>query len=204
MFTTRDSVYTGIKESGSTSFLWRYYLPTGGIARYYKAGVGGAIHNISIVDEKFLFTVSASGIFKQTVDFEEEGFLIAPPADFFTAENKQYVEATVEVEELIEGESVELHLSNKYESINNSTDSSWDLESNVLSGTGEEPVQLSRVGRYIAVKIVLKSSTKETSPKFKAFQVRALARPELVVIQIPVNISDRVERPYRNQLRLKI
>jgi len=203
LFTTRDSVYTGIKESGSTSFLWRYYLPTGGIARYYKAGVGGAIHNISIVDEKFLFTVSASGIFKQTVDFEEEGFLIAPPADFFTAENKQYVEATVEVEELIEGESVELHLSNKYESINNSTDASWDLESNVLSGTGEEPVQLSRVGRYIAVKIVLKSSTKETSPKFKAFQVRALARPELVVIQIPVNISDRVERPYRKPVKVK-
>jgi len=203
LFTTRDSVYTGIKESGSTSFLWRYYLPTGGIARYYKAGVGGAIHNISIVDEKFLFTVSASGVFKQTVDFEEEGFLIAPPADFFTAENKQYVEATVEVEELVEGESVELHLSNKYESINNSTDSSWDLESNVLSGTGEEPVQLSRVGRYIAVKIVLKSSTKETSPKFKAFQVRALARPELVVIQIPVNISDRVERPYRKPVKVK-
>ena len=203
LFTTRDSVYTGIKESGSTSFLWRYYLPTGGIARYYKAGVGGAIHNISIVDEKFLFTVSASGIFKQTVDFEEEGFLIAPPADFFTAENKQYVEATVEVEQLIEGESVELHLSNKYESINNSTDASWDLESNVLSGTGEEPVQLSRVGRYIAVKIVLKSSTKETSPKFKAFQVRALARPELVVIQIPVNISDRVERPYRKPVKVK-
>jgi len=203
LFTTRDSVYTGIKESSSTSFLWRYYLPTGGIARYYKAGVGGAIHNISIVDEKFLFTVSASGVFKQTVDFEEEGFLIAPPADFFTAENKQYVEATVEVEQLIEGESVELHLSNKYESINNSTDSSWDLESNVLSGTGEEPVQLSRVGRYIAVKIVLKSSTKETSPKFKAFQVRALARPELVVIQIPVNISDRVERPYRKPVKVK-
>ncbi len=203
LFTTRDSVYTGIKESGSTSFLWRYYLPTGGIARYYKAGVGGAIHNISIVDEKFLFTVSASGVFKQTVDFEEEGFLIAPPADFFTAENKQYVEATVEVEQLIEGESVELHLSNKYESINNSTDSSWDLESNVLGGTGEEPVQLSRVGRYIAVKIVLKSSTKETSPKFKAFQVRALARPELVVIQIPVNISDRVERPYRKPVKVK-
>ena len=25
---TRDSIYTGIKESGSNSYLWRYYLPT--------------------------------------------------------------------------------------------------------------------------------------------------------------------------------
>jgi len=203
LFTTRDSVYTGIKESGSTSFLWRYYLPTGGIARYYKAGVGATIQNIKLVDEKFLFTVTSSGVFKQSSNFEEEGYLIAPPADFFTAENKQYVEATAEVEELNSGESVELHLSNKYEAINNSNDDSWDLESDIRSGTGEEPVQLSRVGRYIAVKVVLKSTTSSTSPKFKAFQVRALARPELVVIQIPVNISDRVERPYRKPVKVK-
>ena len=203
LFTTRDSVYTGIKESGSTSFLWRYYLPTGGIARYYKAGVGATIQNIKLVDEKFLFTVTSSGVFKQSSNFEEEGYLIAPPADFFTAENKQYVEATAEVEDLNSGESVELHLSNKYEAINNSNDDSWDLESDIRSGTGEEPVQLSRVGRYIAVKVVLKSTTSSTSPKFKAFQVRALARPELVVVQIPVNISDRVERPYRKPVKVK-
>ena len=203
LFTTRDSVYTGIKESSSTSFLWRYYLPTGGIARYYKAGVGATIQNIKLVDEKFLFTVTSSGVFKQSSNFEEEGYLIAPPADFFTAENKQYVEATAEVEDLNSGESVELHLSNKYEAINNSNDESWDLESDIRSGTGEEPVQLSRVGRYIAVKVVLKSTTSNTSPKFKAFQVRALARPELVVIQIPVNISDRVERPYRKPIKVK-
>ena len=203
LFTTRDSVYTGIKESGSTSFLWRYYLPTGGIARYYKAGVGATIQNIKLVDEKFLFTVTSSGVFKQSSNFEEEGFLIAPPADFFTAENKQYVEATAEVEELNSGESVELHLSNKYEAINDSNDDSWDLEADIRSGTGEENVQLSRVGRYIAVKIVLKSTTSSSSPKFKAFQVRALARPELVVVQIPVNISDRVERPYRKPVKVK-
>ena len=203
LFTTRDSVYTGIKESGSTSYLWRYYLPTGGIARYYKAGVGATIQNIKLVDEKFVFTVTSSGVFKQSSNFEEEGYLIAPPADFFTAENKQYVEATAEVEELNSGESVELHLSTKYESINDSNDESWDLETDIRSGTGEENVQLSKVGRYIAVKVVLKSTTSNTSPKFKAFQVRALARPELVVVQIPVNISDRVERPYRKPVKVK-
>jgi len=203
LFTTRDSVYTGIKESGSTSFLWRYYLPTAGIARYYKAAAGGTINNISIVDEKFLFTVTSDGVYQQTSNFESEGFLIAPPADFFTAENKQFVEGTVEVEELASGESVEMHLSNKYESINDSNDSTWDLELNVESGVGEQAIQLSRVARYVVVKIVLKSANQTTSPKFKAFQVRALARPELVVVQIPVNISDRVERPYRKPIRVK-
>ncbi len=203
LFTTRDSIYTGIKESGSTSFLWRYYLPTAGIARYYKASAGGTINNIINVDEKFLFTVTSDGVYQQTSNYEEEGFIIAAPADFFTAENKQFVEASVEVEELASGESVELHLSNKYESINDSNDSTWDLEVNVLSGVGEELVQLSRVARYVVAKVVLKSANQTTSPKFKAFRVRALARPELVVIQIPVNISDRVERPFRKPLLVK-
>ena len=203
LFTTRDSVYTGIKESGSTSFLWRYYLPTAGIARYYKASAGGTINNIVHVDEKFLFTVSSDGVYQQTSIYELEGFIIAAPADFFTAENKQFVEASVEVEELASGESVELHLSNKYESINDSNDSTWQLEVNAESGVGEQAVQLSRVARYVVAKVVLKTATETTSPKFKAFRVRALARPELVVVQIPVNISDRVERPYRKPIRVK-
>ena len=203
LFTTRDSVYTGVKESGSTSFLWRYYLPTAGIARYYKAGAGGTVNNIASVNEKFVFTVTSDGVYQQTSVYETEGFLIAPPADFFTAENKQFVEASVEVEELSDSNTVELHLSNTYEAINDSNDSTWDLEVNALSGTGEESVQLQRVARYVVAKVVLKSPNQVNSPKFKAFRVRALARPELVVIQIPVNISDRVERPYRKPLRVK-
>ena len=203
LFTTRDSVYTGIKESGSTSFLWRYYLPTAGIARYYKASAGGTVNNIVNVNEKFLFTVTSDGVYQQTNKFEQEGFIIAAPADFFTAENKQFVEASVEVEELSDGNTVELHLSNKFESINDSNDSTWDLEVNAESGVGEELVQLQRVARYIVVKVVLKSPTQVSTPKFKAFKVRALARPELVVVQIPVNISDRVERPFRKPILVR-
>tara|TARA_B100000579_G_scaffold339416_1_gene290786 strand:+ start:1920 stop:3842 length:1923 start_codon:yes stop_codon:yes gene_type:complete len=203
LFTTRDSVYTGIKESGSTSFLWRYYLPTAGIARYYKASAGGTVNNIVNVNEKFLFTVTSDGVYQQTNTFEEEGFIIAAPADFFTAENKQFVEASVEVEELSNGNTVELHLSNKFESINDSNDSTWDLEVNAESGVGEELVQLQRVARYVVAKVVLKSPTQTSSPKFKAFRVRALARPELVVVQIPVNISDRVERPFRKPILVR-
>ncbi len=113
------------------------------------------------------------------------------------------LQPSVEVEELASGESVELHLSNKYEAINDSNDSTWDLEVNAESGVGEQAVQLSRVARYVVAKVVLKSANQTTSPKFKAFRVRALARPELVVIQIPVNISDRVERPFRKPILVR-
>ena len=108
LYATRDSVYVGIKESASTSFLWRYYLPTAGIARYYKAAAGGIIEGICKVNEKFLFTVTGSGLYLQTDNFETNGFLITPPADFFTAESKQFVGAEIETEELGSGESVDI------------------------------------------------------------------------------------------------
>ena len=202
IYATRDSVYVGIKESGSTSFLWRYYLPTTGIARYYKAAAGGLVKGINKVDEQFLFTVGASGLYQQTNNFEESGFIITSPADFFTAESKQFVGAEIETEELTSGESVDVFISNKFEAINDSEDTTWDLELSQQSGTGGEEVQLQRVARYVTAKIVLNSNGTST-PKFKSIQIRALARPELVVVQIPVNISDRVERPFRKPIRVK-
>ena len=202
IYNTRDSIYVGIKESGSTSFLWRYYLPTAGIARYYKAAAGGIIESINKVDENFIFTVGGSGVYLQTSNFEETGFLITPPADFFTAESKQFVGAEIETEELASGESVDVFISNKFESINDSSDSTWQLELSQQSGTGGEEVQLQRVARYVTAKIELNGNGTST-PKFKSIQIRALARPELVVVQIPVNISDRVERPYRKPIRVK-
>ena len=202
IYSTRDSIYVGIKESASTSFLWRYYLPTAGIARYYKAAAGGMVKGINKVDEKFLFTVGASGLYQQTDAFEENGFLITPPADFFTAEQKQFVGAEIETEELASGESIDVFISNKFESINDSSDSTWQLELSQQSGTGGEEVQLQRVARYVTAKIELNSNG-TTTPKFKSLQIRALARPELVVVQIPVNISDRVERPFRKPIKVK-
>ena len=32
IISTRDSIYTGIKDSASVTNLWRYYIPTTGIA----------------------------------------------------------------------------------------------------------------------------------------------------------------------------
>ena len=84
----RDS-YTGIKESASNSYLWRYYLPSAGIARDLKYGASGIIKGIGIVNEKLLATVQGSGVYQETSSYESEGYLITAAAAFFTAENKQ-------------------------------------------------------------------------------------------------------------------
>jgi len=203
IFVTRDSVYTGVKESASESFLWRYYLPTAGIARYHKLPAGNLVQGINKVDDNFIATVNGSGLYRETGNFEEEGYLITSPADFFTAESKQYVGLEIETDVITSSNSVEVYLSNKLEAINDSNDSSWSLELEQRSGSGGTEVQLNRVARYVTAKIVLKSVTSGVSPKLHSIQIRALARPELVVVQIPVNMSDRVERPFRKPIRIK-
>ena len=207
LFVLRDSIYLGIHESSTECNLWRYYLPTGGIARdlihTHSSNTSAKINTITQAGGKLVSILSGIDVYLETSTYVDEGYLITSPADFYTAEAKQFVGLEIATEELSNNDSVEISLSNKYEAINNSDDSDWTLELNQTSGTGDEETQLARVARYISAKIVLKSATNQSTPNFKSIQLRALARPELVVVQIPVNISDRVERPFRKPIRVK-
>ena len=200
---TRDSVYTGIKETGSNSYLWRYYLPTAGIARDLKLGAGNIIKGIGIINEKFLVTVQSSGIWQETSNYETEGYLITANADFFTAEQKQWVEAQVETPNISTGTTVELHVTDDIAGITSSTHTSWSKVLDRQSGSGTVETQVNKISRYGAMKIVLTSQGSTEAPEVNSISYRALARPELVLVQIPVNLSDRVERPYRKPITVK-
>jgi len=203
LYSTRDSVYTGIKETGSNSYLWRYYLPTAGIARDLKLGAGNIIKGIGIMNEKFLVTVQGSGIWQETSNYETEGYLITSNADFFTAEQKQWVEAQVETPDIAAGNTVELHVTDDIEGITSSTHTSWTKVLDVQSDSGTVEAQVDKISRYGAMKVVLTSQGSTSTPEVNSISYRALARPELVLVQIPVNLSDRVERPFRKPLTVK-
>jgi hypothetical protein len=162
---------------------------------------------ISKVDEKIIAIVGGSGFYKQTSIYESEGYLISAAADFFTAEKKQFVEAQVETGTINSGDAVELHVADELDTINDSDGSNWHLAVNVISGSGTATSQINNVSRYGAMKVVLKAaagvSGTDTTPTVQSIQIRALARPELVVVQIPVNLSDRVERPMRKPITVK-
>src|SRR6056300_423197 len=203
MFVSRDSVYCGIKESGSESYLWRYYLPTAGFARDLEIGVSGFILGITQSDGKFVISVSGSDIYKETSTYESEGYVLMSAADFYTAEHKQFVGAEISTFDMTNDVSAELFYSTKFEALDNPTDASYVRALTQSSGVGDEEKQIAEVSRYIIGKVVLKSGDGTDTPKVKSVQFRALARPELVVAQIPVNISDRVERPNRKPIKVK-
>ena len=204
MFVSRDSVYMGVHEGTNEVNLWRYYLPTAGLARDLQTGGNGLVKGITQGNGKFVISVASSDVYKETSTYETEGYLIMSAADFFTAESKQFVGAEISTEALGNDTSVELYYSTKFEALDNPSDSSFKLAFTQASGTGDVEKQISEVSRYVIGKVVLKKNgANNDTPKVKSVQFRALARPELVVAQIPINISDRVERPGRKPVKVK-
>ena len=73
MFVTRDSVYMGIHESATETNLWRYYLPTGGIARDlsitgHTSSADAKVLGITQTGTStplFVYVVSGVGVYKE-------------------------------------------------------------------------------------------------------------------------------------------
>ena len=203
MFTSRDSVYIGVQEGTNEANLWRYYLPTGGLARDLQTTGTGLISGITQTGGMFVIISMGSDVYKEQSTYESEGYLITSAADFFTAESKQFVGAEISTVNMPANTEVELLYSTKFEALDNPNDSSFISALTQISGTGDVEKQIAEVSRYIVGKVVLKSTNNVSTPEVKSVQFRALARPELVVAQIPINISDRVERPGRKPIRVK-
>jgi len=203
MFVSRDSVYMGVKEGTNKVNLWRYYLPTGGLARDLQTTGNGFTRGITQSNGKFIIAVAGSDIYKETSTYVAEGYVVLSAADFFTAESKQFVGAEISTNTLPTNTQVDLLYSTKFEDLDNPEAVTFTTAIEQISGIGDEEKQIAEVSRYIIGKVVLKSTDGASTPKVKSVQFRALARPELVVVQIPINISDRVERPGRKPLRVK-
>ena len=202
MFVSRDSVYVGVKEAANETNLWRYYLPTGGLARDLQTVGNSFVTGILQSNGKFVISVAGSDVYIETSTYESTGYLITSAADFFTAEAKQFVGAELSTKELPEETSVELFFTNNFEDLDNPSSSNYEKAINQINGTGDTEQQIKPVARYIIGKLVLNSDGTNT-PEVKSLQFRALARPELVVAQIPINISDRVERPGRTPIKVR-
>ena len=203
MFTSRDSVYIGVQEGTNEANLWRYYLPTGGLARDLQTTGTGPISGITQTGGMFVIISMGSDVYKEQSTYESEGYLITSAADFFTAESKQFVGAEISTVNMPANTEVELLYSTKFEALDNPNDSSFVSALTQISGIGDVEKQIAEVSRYIIGKIVIKSTNNVSTPEVKSVQFRALARPELVVAQIPINISDRVERPGRKPIKVK-
>ena len=202
IISTRDSIYTGIVDSASKTNLWRYYLPTGGIARDSEFGESGIVEGIAVFSDRIFATVSGGGLYRESTSYVSAGYVIMALADFFTSEKKQWVGAKVTTNTVSAG-SVKLSTSISPEDINAPTANTWSEQVSITGGVGgEEQIVENVIGRWLAVKIDITTNDTNISPELLSFAVRGFQLVEDLIVDMPVNISDQVERPYRKALKV--
>jgi hypothetical protein len=203
LISTRDSIFVGIIDSASKTNLWRYYLPTGGIARDLEFAESGIIEGIAVFSDRIFATISGGGLYRESTDYVTTGYVITPLADFYTSEKKQWVGAKVNTNVVTSG-SVKLFTSTIAVDINNADAATWSEQVSIFSGTGgDEEVMTLVDGRWITAKIEINTDDVTQSPQMLSFAIRGFQLVNDLVVDMPINISDQVERPFRKALRVQ-
>jgi hypothetical protein len=210
---TRDSVYVGIPESATESHLWRYDLVTGGLFRsLVNTGTGGGqVHSILTIAGMTFMGVSGYGVTRETSTYAASGWLIGPLGDFFSSAVKSWVGARLDTANVTNVKTVSLYYSTDPEAILDEAHASWTLVA-TQDAAGEmttDEYALSGVeSRWIAGKVVL-TTTGAGTPTVRSFGFRAVpgggggsANVDKVV-QVPVNVSDQLERANKRRVRVK-
>jgi len=209
MFVTRDSVYMGIHESTTETNLWRYYLPTAGIARdlsvTHTADSNAKVLGITQTGTStplFTFVVSGVGVYKEKTTYVNSGYLITALADFYTSEKKQWVGGKLNTNSISAG-TIKLSTSVTPSDINDNTSATWTEQIVVTGGTaGDEQIIENVTGRWISAKIDILTDDINVSPELLSFAIRGFQLVEDLIVEMPINISDQIERPYRKALRV--
>ena len=195
IISTRDSIYTGIIDSASKTNLWRYYLPTGGIARDLEFAESGIVEGIAVFSDRIFATVSGGGSYRESTNYVSTGYIITPLADFFTSEKKQFVGAKLNTNAVTTG-SVKLFTSIIPEDIKDADSSTWLQQVNITSGRGGEEEVLSLVeGRWISAKLEINTDDVTQTPQMLSFAIRGFQLVNDLIVDMPINISDQIERP---------
>ena len=209
MFVTRDSVYMGVHESTTETYLWRYFLPTGGLAR--DIGITHSSNTTSVVNgitqtgtttPRFIFVSNGQGVYKELSTYVSTGYIVTALADFYTSEKKQWVGAKLNTNGVSSG-TIELATSTIPTDINNINSGTWSQQITIASGQGgdEEVMELVN-GRWLTARLTITTSDNTQSPELLSFAVRGFQLVNDLVVDMPINISDQVERPFRKALRV--
>lgn len=205
IFASRDSIYVATKEEGeSVQTVWRFYLPTGGYARYLEVADADSITSMVELDDRMYFCVNSDGVWKQTDEYVISGYIIGPLADFFTADDKQWVAAELSGDALPAGTSLELYDTTNPALINDEASSSWQLVTQLFVGQTSSTINnlAGRSSRYHGTKVILRSdSSRVFSPVVHSWSFRALPNPRRdILLRIPINVSDQIESPGRRAI----
>ncbi len=197
-FNTRDQIYFGIVDSGTETDLYSIYLPTLGYARnIYYTGTSGKVTGIAISNGKLFFIVAGIGLIKEAATLVDDGYLILPAADFYTSQAKQWIGGRVYTNQIPAGSSVLAEFSTDLDALENPNASSFSTLTKIETvESGNEVPLINVIDRWLVAKITISSNSGRTSsPEVYSYSYRAFPEPEDIIARLPINVSDRIERP---------
>lgn len=196
---TRDRVLAAVKEADA-AYLWRIDLATGGIYRAEKIDTN-RVTDLVVVDGNTYASSDEQGVYREAEDFVEEGYIISPLADFYRADEKSWVTAWADVV-VAPREEVELFYTTRREALFDPDSPFWKR---VKSYTGDEAGREiglpETVSRSLALMAKLYRSPVNTSPRVRAISARSYPGAGDVIIQLPVDVGDQIERAGKRPLR---
>ncbi len=197
-FNTRDQIYFGIVDSGTETDLYSIYLPTLGYARnIYYTGTSGKVTGIAIANGKLFFIVAGIGLIKEAATLVDDGYLILPAADFYTSQAKQWIGGRIYTNDIPAGSNVLAEFSTELDALENPNATSYSTLTKIeTSESGNEVPMINVINRWLIGKITISSNSGRTaSPEVYSYSYRAFPEPEDIIARIPINVSDRIERP---------
>jgi len=197
-FNTRDQIYFGIVDSGTETDLYSIYLPTLGYARnIYYTGTSGKVTGIAISKGKLFFIVAGIGLIKEAATLVDDGYLILPAADFYTSQAKQWIGGRIYTNDIPAGSNVLAEFSTELGALENPNATSYSTLTKIeTSESGNEVPMINVINRWLVAKITISSNSGRTaSPEVYSYSYRAFPEPEDIIARIPINVSDRIERP---------
>ncbi len=197
-FNTRDQIYFGIVDSGTETDLYSIYLPTLGYARnIYYTGTSGKVTGIAIAKGKLFFIVAGIGLIKEAATLVDDGYLILPAADFYTSQAKQWIGGRIYTNDIPAGSNVLAEFSTELDALEDPNATSFSTLTKIETAeSGNEVPMINVINRWLVAKITISSNSGRTaSPEVYSYSYRAFPEPEDIIARIPINVSDRIERP---------
>lgn len=187
--------------------LWRYDLADAALFRLI-AWTPTAAHDrdhIGVAGGR-IWVHTADGLARTLDTYQDSGFLITPFGDFYSADVKVWVSAIIETYSVPTGTTVELYYTSDPDALLDPSASAW-VRVAQITGTnpGSQEVSLPDVrARGIAGMIRLEPNGDGTSaPQVDAVSFRAYPSASEIIVELPVNISDRIESRGRQPITVR-
>ncbi len=188
--------------------IWRYHLATGGVSREYEIVVtAGLAFGIVSLDGRLIVSLAGDGLYREKTTYQATGWMILPAVDFHSAALKSWVGLRVESKTIAAytDARIVLSYSTDLDALDDEDHSSWTagitlVDDDVPVLTTEKGLQ-EVTGRYLLLKLALTAEDDQSNtPEVIAVSSRGFIQQDDVILDVPVNVSDIVERPGKSPI----